>query len=140
MKIAIISDIHDNLVNLNKFLNWIKKNKIESVICCGDITNNETLNELAKFSGAIYMVSGNIKLFDDEHVPQHKNIKYFDKILKEKKCDIVFYGHTHRPWEDNKNNVKCINPGTLSATFQRATFAVWNTKTEIIELKILDIL
>ena len=108
------------------------------------------------------MVSGNIKLFDDEHVPQHKNIKYFDKIgifeienkiiglchepfyidkiLKEKKCDIVFYGHTHRPWEDNKNNVKCINPGTLSATFQRATFAVWNTKTEIIELKILDIL
>ena len=40
MLIAIISDIHDNLVNLTKCLNWCNANKIKTIICCGDITNN----------------------------------------------------------------------------------------------------
>lgn len=162
MKIAIVSDIHDNLVNLKKFLNWCEQEKIKTMICCGDITNNETVGELAKFNGSIFMVSGNIKLFDDEIIPQYKNISYFhqktileidnktiglchepffiNEILNEKKCDIIFYGHTHKPWEEKKDNTRIINPGTLSATFQKGTFAVWDTQNDNLELKIIDLL
>ncbi len=48
MKFAIISDIHDNLVNLEKFFNWCKQEGVNELICCGDIANGETLGLLAK--------------------------------------------------------------------------------------------
>lgn len=162
MKIGIVSDIHDNLPNLQKFLNWCEKEKITTMICCGDITNNETLEEISKFNGKIFMVSGNIKLFDDENIPQYKNITYFhqkgifkidnklvgmchepfyiEEIMKEKNCDIIFYGHTHTPWEEKKESTRVINPGTLSGTFKRSTFAVWDTENDNLELKLLDII
>jgi hypothetical protein len=59
MKIAIVSDIHDNQVNLKKCLGWLEKEEIKGMIYCGDITNNETLDILAKgFPGKIYLVKG----------------------------------------------------------------------------------
>ena len=163
MKIAIISDVHDNLANLKKFFDWFKKNKIEIIICCGDVTNNETLKKIADSNVPIFLVSGNIKLFDDIEVEQYKNITYFQKfgtftidnkkiglchepeyiknIMEQKKdCNIIFYGHTHKPWEKQENNTLTVNPGTLGGTFQRATFAFWNTKINSLELKILDLL
>ncbi len=48
MKIVIISDIHDNHVNLNKCLSWCKNNEIEEMICCGDVANDETIEILSK--------------------------------------------------------------------------------------------
>ena len=48
MKIAIISDTHDNLANLKKAIDWIKKEKIKIVIHCGDIFKPETIKEILK--------------------------------------------------------------------------------------------
>jgi len=167
MKIAIISDIHDNLVNLEKCLKWCKENKIEEIICCGDVTNSETLKFLsANFKGIIYLIRGNAEIYDEDEITlprratKYKNIKYYgragcfkidkinicichepffiDDILDKNKCDIVFYGHTHKPWESLKNGTKLINPGTLSGTFQKATFAVLNSENSDMELKILE--
>jgi uncharacterized protein len=162
MKIAIISDIHDNLVNLEKCLSWCKNNKIEQLICCGDVTNSETLNYLAnnfgirsaatngahanEKKGIIYLVAGNAEIYEEKELDNYQNIKYYGKIgiieingknigichepylikkiLERNECDIIFYGHTHKPWEEEKNGTKLINPGTLSGMFQKATFAV----------------
>ena len=44
MKIAIISDVHDNIPNLKKILNYCIENKIEKIICCGDLASLETLD------------------------------------------------------------------------------------------------
>jgi len=163
MKVAIISDIHDNLVNLEKCLNWCQENKVKNIICCGDVTNGETLKLLAEnFAGKIYLVNGNVELYDKEEIKQYKNIKYFgrigrfelnkknigfchelylvEKILEKGKCDIIFYGHTHKPWEEKVHETKIINPGTLGGVFTRATFAVWDTKSEKLELKLLEVL
>ena len=64
MLIAIISDIHDNLANLEKCLNWAKANNCGELICPGDITNSETLQFLAHhFSGPIHLVKGNMELY-----------------------------------------------------------------------------
>ena len=177
MKIAIISDIHDNLVNLEKCLNWCRENNIEEMICCGDITNSETLQFLAaRFKGTIHLVKGNVEIYKEEEVKQYDNIKYYGKVgkveldgktigichepyfinkmmirfaatngdhlnkNKEGEYDIIFYGHTHKPWEEKRDRVKLINPGTLSAMFQKATFAVWDSESGNIELKILELI
>ena len=46
MKIAIISDVHDNIPNLKKVLDYCASNKIEKIICCGDLASLETLDYL----------------------------------------------------------------------------------------------
>ena len=183
MKIAIISDVHDNLVNLNKCLAWGDKEKIKNLICCGDITNSETLETLSsKFKNKIYLVRGNLEIYDEEEVcpmkllrtdrvgfhgvNQYKNIKYLgrfgrfeldnkiigvchepafiNKVLEAGECDIIFYGHTHRPWIERslapyrELSSLIVNPGTLGGVFQKATFAVYDTDKKEPELKILE--
>ena len=178
MRIAIISDIHDNLVNLEKCLTWCVNNNIEYLICCGDVTNSETLEFLAHFNKSvgnqwyIYLVKGNMEIFEDKEVEKYKNVKFLGRVgrfnlegkniglchepflikkVKELgKCDIIFYGHTHKPWlsfakateskENIESDTKLINPGTLGGVFQKATFAVWDSGSGELELKILEIL
>ena len=48
MKIAIISDTHDNLANFKKAISLIKKEKIKILIHCGDIFEPETIKEALK--------------------------------------------------------------------------------------------
>ncbi len=161
MKIAIISDIHDNLINLQRFLNWCKNNKIEKIICCGDVANRETLNILANgFLKDIYLVMGNAELFEEEEIGKYKNIFYkgrvarfeikgvqvglchepflIEKIKELGKCNIIFYGHTHIPWQETRENFIKINPGTLGGINQKATFAVWDVENKGLELKLLE--
>ena len=160
MLIAIIADIHDNLVNLTKCLNWCKANKIKKIICCGDITNEDTLNYLSNnFKGEIHLVKGNIELYRTKHLAELNNINYYgqigylklngttlgfchepfliDKVLA-KKCDLVFYGHTHKPWLENFDNIKIVNSGDLSGMWHKATFAVYDSNKNKLELKLLE--
>jgi hypothetical protein len=172
MKISIISDIHDNLVNLEKFLEWCRKNKVEKIICCGDITNGETLGILAGYKykknanfKKIYLVRGNMEIYNEDELFAYDNIENGGRTAvwniggrvigachepflikevfaksREGNIDIIFYGHTHKPWIEEKNNTKIVNPGTLGGIFTRATFAVYDTETGAPELKILDLL
>lgn len=163
MKIAIISDIHDNLTNLEKFLNWCGENKVEELVCCGDVTNAETLEFIARnFSGKIHLVKGNMEIYDESEIAKYKNICYYGrvgyfkigdkniglchepylikKVLEKGECDIVFYGHTHKPWYKKEDGTEIVNPGTFGAVFQKATFAVWNSESGTLELKIIEIL
>jgi predicted phosphodiesterase len=41
--------------------------------------------------------------------------------------DFVFYGHTHKPWEENIGNCKMLNPGNVANQYYPPTFAAWNT-------------
>jgi len=72
------------------------------------------------------------------------------EMAKTGKHDIIFYGHDHKPWlsfakatankEKKVKKVQLVNPGTLAGLFQKATFAVWDTDNNKLELKILEIL
>lgn len=163
MKIAIIADIHDNLINLEKCLSWLKQEKISQLICLGDLTNSETLKVLAKnFLGPIYLIRGNIEIYSEDELKKYKQIKYWgrigqmdienkkigfchepyliDEVLQLGKFVIIFYGHTHKPWISEKDGIKIVNPGTLGGVFQKATFAFWDTNKDEPELKILEAL
>lgn len=164
MKIAIISDTHDNLATLDKFLAHIKENPVEVVIHCGDIADGITLERLAKnFSGEILAVFGNmdyrqniqeaaqkypgqIQLFSSFGQAEIGGLKigfcHFPEAAKracqDRKFDFVFYGHTHKPWLENINGCQLANPGTLAGMFYQATFAILETGTKKIDLKIVN--
>ncbi len=161
-KYLIISDIHDNLVNLEKCINWGKNQSINRAICCGDVVNSETLAYLAKNFKTMYLVRGNLEIYDEAEVKRYKNINYLGRfgvteidgktiglchepwyiksVLNLKKCEIVFYGHTHEPWIGEKDSVTTVNPGTLGGVFTKATFAVWDSENGKLELKMLELL
>jgi hypothetical protein len=163
MKIAIISDTHDNLANLKKALSLIEKEGAKSLIHCGDIFEPETAKEiLENFFGETHLVLSNVdedyfreigenffKLF-----PQMKIWRKFGEIEIDKKkiafshspriafqlsfsqkYDIVFYGHLHKPWETKIKKTKLVNPGNVAGMFFKPTFAIYDTKTNELELK-----
>lgn len=162
MRIAIISDIHDNIPNLEKCLNWCNQEQIGTIICCGDVTNAETIDFLAThFKGMIHLLMGNADNYDEAIINRYGNIKFYDRkggklaingkkigfchepyhikhLFHQAKFDMVFYGHTHKPWESEEHGVRLINPGTLGGVFYMASFAVWDTAEDKLELKILE--
>jgi len=162
VKFLVISDIHDNLVNLEKCLKWGRGQSIKNAICCGDLANSETLAYLAGKFELVYLVKGNAELYDEAEVKKYKNINYFgrfgifeadgrtiglchepiyiDKVLELKKCEMIFYGHTHKPWIEDRVGVTVANPGTLGGVFNKASFAVYDSENGKLELKILELL
>ncbi|MBU1037158.1 metallophosphatase family protein [Patescibacteria group bacterium] len=166
MKIAIISDIHDNVPNLEKALNWLKQNKIEQLIFCGDLCAPSILAKVLapNFSGPIHMVFGNVEdrnllpkmvasfpqvqHYGDQGEIELENKKiafvHFPKqarrLAESQKYDLVFYGHDHKPWEEKIKQTRLVNPGTLGGLFSLATFAVYDTVSDNLELKILHTL
>ncbi len=164
MKIAIISDTHDNLATLDKFLAYIKENPAGAIIHCGDIADGATLEKLAKnFSGEILAVFGNMDYRDMVEIAAKKypgQIQLFKSFgqaelggLKIGFChfpeaakraaanqsfDFVFYGHTHKPWLETIDNCQLANPGTLAGMFYQAAFAILDTDTKKLELKIVS--
>ncbi|PIT90237.1 MAG: hypothetical protein COU22_03255 [Candidatus Komeilibacteria bacterium CG10_big_fil_rev_8_21_14_0_10_41_13] len=164
MKIAIISDTHDNVVNLEKAINYLNQEKITTIIHCGDVCSRAVLRHLAKnYQGMTYWVLGNVHAAKEEMVGtdrEFNNLKYFEdfglvefegkkigfvhfpdeakKMAQSGKYDLVFYGHTHKPWEETVGQTRLVNPGTLGGVFYNPTFALYNTETGELELKILD--
>jgi putative phosphoesterase len=158
-KIAIISDSHDNIPRIEQMLKMTEKENIKTIIHCGDVCTRETLKYLQQnFKGQIYLSIGNV---DADHGinEETKNVKIFPEfgeiemeglkiafvhspqeakeLANTQKYNFVFYGHTHKPWEEDINNCKIINPGTLAGLFTRSTFAILDTQTKKVELIIL---
>ncbi|XOU94350.1 MAG: metallophosphoesterase family protein [Candidatus Kerfeldbacteria bacterium] len=164
MKIGIISDSHDNVPNMEKAISWMNENNIEEIIHCGDLCAPSILTAILapQFTGPIHMVFGNVedrdllsqKVLNIKHVNHYgdlgkieldkKKIAFIHYPDKAKKLassgmyDLVFYGHSHKPWEEKIGKTRVVNPGTLAGLFYKATFAVYNTTTEKLELKILE--
>lgn len=160
MLIAIISDIHNNTVNLNKVLGYCARKNILTIICCGDLASMETLDFLNdNFSGIIHYTFGNM---DNEYLRNKKfSKKYKNSYIYEEfgeaeidgkkiafvhfpreakdlcatgKYTFVFYGHTHKPWEEMIDNCKLLNPGNVAGEIYPPTFAVWETESGNFEL------
>jgi putative phosphoesterase len=169
-KIAIISDIHNNEVNLKKVLNYCASNEIEKIICCGDLASMEMLDLLNdNFVGEIFFTFGNMdndflkdkffgkldssttlgmtsykntKIFKDfgEAIIDNKKIAFVHfpemakKLCATGKYKFVFYGHTHKPFEEIINDCEMLNPGNVAGDGFLPTFAVWNTEDDKFEL------
>ena len=194
MRIAIITDSHDNLANLKKTLAYLNRQGIKLIIHCGDIASDETLEKMVKFfPGNIYFTFGNadniplakIKnspctkpkvLVQGQKSPKESDLKsdptgqaklnfcnkfgeieidnkkiaftHFPsqakKLAKKGKYDLVFYGHTHKPWIQQISNLRkstlLVNPGNLCGVFYKPSFAVYDTEKQGLSLIRLDLI
>ena len=164
MKIAILSDSHDNLPNLKKALGFCQKNKINIIIHCGDLCQLTSLIESwpNKLEAKVHFTYGNADYVDDinQQAKAFRNLKIYGQIgtitLENKKIafthhtekarklgktqeyDYIFYGHDHKPWEQTKGKTKLVNPGTLAGMFYKATFAILDLEKNELSLKILE--
>lgn len=152
MKTAIISDIHDNIPNLTKVLNWLKTNGIETVYCCGDLGSEQTFDFLAKnFTGQIYLVLGNMdngyidyeKIKDkyDQVIVGHNELiidtdlgkvllvhepKNYRAHLGNENIKFIYHGHTHKPWLEQQYKKIILCPGNIANQFYAPSFAIWD--------------
>lgn len=164
MKIAIISDSHDNLENLKKIIDFLEREKIKILIHCGDVASLETLEEILKrFSGKVYLVLGNMdrdykleekiqllpkklkfgKEFLEIEIGKKKlAISHFPDLARElaktQKYDYVFYGHTHLLSKKAIQKTKLICPGEVAGIFFKSTFLILDLENESLEIKLVE--
>ena len=160
MKIAVISDIHGNMAYLARAKGIIDREKIKTVICCGDIQTEEVLADLDSWSQKVLLVLGNADkdlaarleggLLYPERLTIYKDFgvinlagkkiafTHYDffarKLATESKYDLVFYGHTHTPWKEKISRTVIINPGEVSAQFGKPSFAIYDLKNMVAKL------
>lgn len=147
-KLAVISDVHDNLANLKKALEYIKNNQVDFLICTGDLQSPEAWAELDKLAIPVFAAKGNADDALDLSSFQHLQIwqsfgeielngkkilfshypEIIKKILDQKPnyYQLALHGHSHKPWEENYNNTKILNPGNVASVRYAPTFAIIN--------------
>ena len=129
MKIAILSDIHDNLWNLATALNAVQSS--DMLICCGDLCSPFVVDELSKFERDIHIVFGNNdadlyritakalkqpnchvhgELFESKLDGKRLMANHFDYLArpmaKSGDYDLVCFGHNHE-LEVSRKGVAC---------------------------------
>ena len=159
MLIGIISDSHDNLVNLEKALVILQARKVEHILHAGDYVSPFTARVLKKFTGGFTGIFGNNdgeklflrKMFNDTIHPQPHILTLHDRkivmmhehdlvdaLADSGHFDLVVYGHTHEPDIRQRGNALIVNPGELSGWLHgRSTVAVVDLtalSAELIEL------
>lgn len=150
MKIAILSDTHNNWNNFKKAIDWINNENIKLILHCGDIMGQEIIDQATDyFSGEIKFVKGNgdygldypekMELeFNNKRIAFTHFPDLAKKLTQSGNFDLVFYGHTHRPWDEKIGYCHMINPGELAGQFYKPSFAIYDTNTGELELKILE--
>ena len=154
MKVAIISDIHDNIAKLQAALE--RAADCSAIICCGDLCSPFIVRELGEgFKGPIHVVFGNndgdryritevsktysqIQLHG-EFVELELNgilfgVNHFDHIGRAladvPRFDVVCYGHNHQFEIKRTDRKTIINPGEIFGGLTgHSTFVIFDTES-----------
>lgn len=138
-KIAVISDTHSLL--RQEIIEEIKE--CELILHAGDIASKETAEEIEAL-GTVYFVRGNAdKGSWADEIPASKELELWGlkifmihnrKQIKDDLSgkDIVIYGHSHKYFEEYKENVCYFNPGSCGPRrfHQEITMAVLTVNEE----------
>lgn len=161
MKIGIISDSHDHLVNVIKAVEVFKEKKVDHVIHLGDYVNPASVKLFKDIKligifgnndGDKYMlmnsfneikgeIKGGFHEFEADGLkfacyhgtePQLKN-----SLIDSGTYDVVMYGHTHAPVNKKVGGTLVLNPGSSHGFWERATVMIFDTETQ--ETEIIDL-
>ncbi len=136
MRIAVLSDIHDNLWNLAAAISSVQA--ADALICCGDLCSPFVIDELAKFPKEIHIVFGNndadlyritakAARLPNVHVHGELCQNIFDRkrfavnhfdylakpMAKSGDYDVVCFGHNHEFEISREAGCLRINPGPI---------------------------
>lgn len=136
MKIAIISDIHDNLWNLHAAISAFQDS--DCLLCCGDLCSPFVIDELARFPKDVHVVFGNNdadlfritskasskanihlagEIFRGIFEGRRLHMNHFDylgrDIASSGKYDVVCFGHNHEFEISSNGECLVLNPGPV---------------------------
>lgn len=146
MKILVVSDTHGRDRELETAVE--REAPFDKLIHCGDVEGREIFIE-ALADCPCCIVAGNNDFFCD--LPREQEITiggkkalvthghYYGVSIdlsgiadeaRSRGCEIVFFGHTHKPVVAQKNGVLVINPGSLAYPRQsgrKSSYVILNT-------------
>jgi putative phosphoesterase len=153
MKIAVLSDCHDQLGNLQAALAAVRAVEAERLFFLGDFCAPFTLDELAKgFRGPIDAVFGNNDgdafllcriASRHPHVTLHGHFAELEiasrrvalhhypdvahYIAASERFDAVFSGHDHQRYVHSLGRTLWANPGEIMGRFGTVSFGIYDT-------------
>ena len=152
MKLAVISDTHDHLENLEKALTEINELGAGGLLHCGDLVSPFVIDRLAKFNGPVHVVFGNNEgdryTINNVATKKFPNVKLHGEmgfveteggevafthrpefargLACTQKYIAVFYGHTHRMKIEQVGKTWLINPGELMGLLEAPGWIVFD--------------
>ena len=158
MKIAVMSDSHDHLENVDKAVSLAMEKGAAVLLHCGDICSPFVMDRLAVFEGQVHVVLGNNDgdpmtisavaarfpnltvhhhtgtfeagggLIAFTHYPEHGR-----GLAAAGGYAAVFSGHTHRRMTETAGGTPHINPGELMGLREPPGFIVYDTGSGDVE-------
>jgi putative phosphoesterase len=138
MKLAVISDTHDNIKNIEAAITEINKSGADMLLHCGDLCSPFVIESLALFNGPVHIVFGNnegdrftIKSVASgfSNITLHGDVAFMEiegtniafthrpefarGLASTGEYSVVFFGHTHRREESRIKDTWLINPGEI---------------------------
>lgn len=163
MKVGIMADSHDHILNLRKAVEILNDAGVGYVLHAGDFIAPFVANELQKLKCPLLGVFGNndgervglqsrfkgfgaevkvqpafIELEGKKFVVIHEN-DLVDALAESGKFDVVVYGHTHNSdIRKATNGCLIVNPGEVCGWLTgRPTIAILDTET--MEVKLVEL-
>ncbi|MFW5826787.1 MAG: metallophosphoesterase family protein [Alkalispirochaeta sp.] len=153
MTVAVVSDIHDNIWNLEKVITRLSAEAPEELFFLGDFCAPFTLAQLADgFSGPIHVVFGNND--GDTYLLSHIASQYDHVTLYGQLAELtiegatvalnhypdiaagladsgkyraVFSGHDHKKYILQRGSTLWANPGEVMGRFGEPSFGMWDS-------------
>ena len=162
MKIAVFSDSHDRITTIQKAIDQIQ-NEADILIHCGDYCAPFMLRELARFTGEIHGVFGNVDgdiYLLMKFAQETPNLKFHQPLgeidVEGKKIafthypqvarglaatgdyNAIFYGHTHEFKTSRIGNTILANPGEIMGRKSKPSFIIYDSTSDKIEHRFVD--
>lgn len=160
MLVGVLSDIHDNLENLDKALAVFKERGIEQVVFCGDFCSPIPSRVLGEYPGEVHCVFGNgdgdrfamlrfseeldnnLVLHGEHAELDFDGVKaavthypfYAQALARTGDYRAVFSGHTHEVHQEYIGDCLWLNPGEVLGWKGAATCAVYDSQENAAEI------
>jgi putative phosphoesterase len=153
VKVAILSDVHDNIWKLEELLEDIARSGAGVLIFCGDLCAPFTLKQIGEgFDGPVHVVLGNndgdVLLLSRianglDNATLHGPFAYLEfggrtiavnhypqiaiDQARSGQYDLVCYGHDHTANLEQIGDTLLVNPGEGMGRFGKSTYALYDT-------------
>lgn len=139
MKLGVLSDSHNNIPNLLKALRLFDGEGISQLLHCGDMADMLTAKQMTGFdiiyvngnsdrsaeavSHTVWTLNPRNEIAGDVYEGMLGGVKIaathghltlkLDRLIRSRRFDYVFHGHTHRQRDELIGKTRIINPGAL---------------------------
>ena len=163
MRLAVLSDTHNQIANLKTVIERLRQENIETVIHCGDLTDVETALLLVEFRLIVTFGNGDWRANQIRNTIMYYREDNFAGTVYRGKLDginiaaahghlngdivslldsgeyaFVFYGHSHRRKDVMVRSTRLVNPGALGGQHvEERSFVILDLQTGKLDFHLL---